>query len=80
MRTADAIATNIAEGSAKNRAEFARYLDIALGASSELENHLMRARDAGLMPPREANLLIERTDHVRRKVIRLVTRVRRRPR
>jgi four helix bundle protein len=76
IRSADSISTNIAEGAAKNGAEFARYLDISLAAANELEDHLVRARRSDLLGYREAGALIERTDHVRRMLIRLIHRVR----
>ena len=77
VRAADSIATNISEGAGKENREFARYLEIALSSTNELENHLIRARDSGILAERRATLLIEAADHVRRKVIRLIQRVRR---
>jgi four helix bundle protein len=42
---------NIAEGSAKKGSrEFKRYLDIALGSTSELSYCLFLARDLGFLP------------------------------
>lgn len=77
IRTADSIASNISEGAGKGNAEFARYLEMALAASNELENHLLRARDSGVLRIGRANQLIEATDHVRRMIIRLLEKVRR---
>ena len=77
VKTADSVATNISEGAGKENTEFARYLDISLGATNELENHLLRAKDSGLMPRQRAIRLIEAADHVRRKIIRLLEKVRR---
>lgn len=76
VRTADSIATNISEGSAKAGLEFARYLDISLSATNELENHLITARRADLLAPGAANRLIDTTDLVRRMLIRLIEKVR----
>src|SRR5688572_28351960 len=76
VRTADSVASNISEGAGKSNPEFARFLDMALAAADELEHHLLRARDASLMGAGRANHLIERTDHVRRMLIRLIQRVR----
>src|SRR5687767_13441442 len=77
VRTADSIASNISEGAGKGNAEFGRYLEMSLAAANELENHLLRARDSGIMRIGRANRLIESTDHVRRMIIRLLERVRR---
>ena len=77
VKTADSIASNISEGAGKENTEFARFLDMALGATDELENHLLRIRDSGLMRASRANKLIELTDQVRRMLIRLIPQVRR---
>jgi four helix bundle protein len=51
-RAALAVPTNIAEGSAKRgRAEFGRFLDIAVGSLAEVGYLLRFARDAGLLRP-----------------------------
>jgi four helix bundle protein len=45
-RAAASVGANIAEGSGKNsRSDFARYLQIAIGSASELEYHLLLAKD-----------------------------------
>ena len=45
-RATVSIGANIAEGSGKDsNIEFKRFLSIAMGSSSELENHLLLARD-----------------------------------
>ena len=48
QRSLASIPANIAEGAGRRSdAEFARYLDIALGSAKEAENHLLFARDMG---------------------------------
>jgi four helix bundle protein len=50
MKSADSIATNIAEGcGTDSNREFARFLDISIKSASETENHLISARDLELM-------------------------------
>jgi four helix bundle protein len=50
-RAANSIAANIVEGCAKDsRMELARYADISIGSSSELEYWLLLARDLGQLP------------------------------
>ena len=49
-RSAASIGANIAEGSCgKGDCEFGRYLQIAMGSASELEYHLLLARDLELL-------------------------------
>src|SRR5690242_7272739 len=47
-RAAASVGANIAEGAGKtSRAEFARFLETASGSASELEYHLLLAKDLG---------------------------------
>ena len=49
VKSAESIADNIAEGAgAATNAEFARYLDMSIKSSSELENQIERAHAYGL--------------------------------
>lgn len=50
-RAGASVAANIAEGSGKNSdAELGRFLQIALSSCSELEYHLLLARDLKMLP------------------------------
>jgi four helix bundle protein len=56
-RCSSSIPANLAEGCGRNTdAEFARFYSIAMGSASELEYHLLLARDLKLIEP---------TDHER---------------
>ena len=51
-RAASSIPANIAEGCGRDSsADFARFLQIAQGSASELEYHLLFARDLGFVNP-----------------------------
>ncbi|MEP6619006.1 MAG: four helix bundle protein [bacterium] len=59
VRAAESIADNIAEGcGAATNTEFARYLDIAIKSTSELENQLERSYGYGLTRDRERASLV----------------------
>ena len=51
LRAAMSIPANLAEGAGRSGdREFRRFVRIALGSASELEYHLLLARDLGLIP------------------------------
>lgn len=67
LRSVYAIATNIAEGCGKRTdAEFARYLDIALGSAKEAESHLLFARDTGWIKPPTFTVLDSELTQIRK--------------
>src|SRR5262245_27691690 len=67
VRAAESIADNIAEGcGAATNAEFARYLDMAIKSSSELENQIERAHGYGLMRDRDRQRLASDVCDVRK--------------
>lgn len=66
-RAASSIPANIAEGCGKRSSlELARYLDIALGSSNELEYHFILARDLHYLPQEHFNTLTVQLVEVRR--------------
>ena len=53
------IGANIAEGACRNGdAEFARFLQMAAGSASEVEYHLLLARDLDLIPPDDYEMIV----------------------
>jgi four helix bundle protein len=67
VRTADSIAANIVEGCGEQTPlEFTRFLRIALNSATELEYHLIVARDRRLLKPETCTELTDRAIEVRR--------------
>src|SRR6059036_2642729 len=66
-RASASISANVAEGCGRNGdAEFGRFLYIAFGSASELESHLLLARDLKLMPASGFERLSNRVTEVKR--------------
>ena len=77
FRAALSIPANIAEGRQKDsEREFARFLGIAASSSSELESHLIFARDANIIGEAEFVSLVRQTIEVRKMLYALIKRVR----
>ncbi|MEO5815098.1 MAG: four helix bundle protein [Gemmatimonadaceae bacterium] len=67
VRSAESIADNIAEGcGAATNAEFARYLDMAIKSSSELESQIERSHGYALVRALERESLTTRVCDVRK--------------
>jgi four helix bundle protein len=80
IRAAESIPTNIVEGSRQSSSrEFARFLSYALNSASELEYHLVLARDIGATPEAETSSLIEDLTEVRKMLHGLVRRIKNAP-
>lgn len=70
------IPANIAEGRRqKSEREFARFLSYALNSSSELEYHLIVARDTKVIPESDFVSLITQTIIVRKMLYALLKRL-----
>ena len=68
--------SNIVEASRQSsRREFARFLRYALNSASELEYHLILARDIGATPETETSALIEDVTEVRKMLHGLLRRL-----
>ncbi len=75
-RAALSIPTNIVEGRAKKSdKDFARFLGYAVGSASELEHHVMIARDVGVVSAADAKSLIDQAVEVRRMLHGLIDRL-----
>jgi len=75
-RAAESIPANIAEGSGRGTdADFARFLQIAIGSSSELESHLQFAADTEMVASEHAKARLGEVIEVRRMLIGLRKRL-----
>ena len=71
-RSSSSIPANLAEGCGRNGdAEFARFCSIAMGSASELEYHLLLARDLKLIQPNEHAELWQRVTELKRMLTAL---------
>lgn len=66
-RATSSIPANIAEGCGRNTGnELRRFLEIAMGSASEVEYHLLLARDLGFLTPDVHGELNSRTCEIKR--------------
>jgi four helix bundle protein len=76
LRASMSIPTNIVEGAGQQSQRlFARYLGIALNSTSELEYHLIMARDAEAITKSDSESLLDQTIEVRKMLHGLLNRV-----
>jgi len=72
-RSCASIPANLAEGCGRNGdAELARFCSIALGSASELEYHLLLARDLKLVPATPYAELVQRVTELKRMLAGLL--------
>ncbi len=72
-RASAAIPANIAEGCGRgSNADLARFLQIALGSVSELENHLLLAQDLAFVQPAEHERLTGEVTELKRMLTSFV--------
>jgi len=75
-RCAASAAANICEGCGRNTGgDFARFLDIASGSASELEYHLLLARDLGYIENSAHERLTAETIEVKQMLASLTKKV-----
>jgi four helix bundle protein len=73
IRAAMSIPTNVVEGTGQRTArEYARFVSIAINSASELEYHLMIARDLGAISVTEFDSLSSETLEVRKMLYGLL--------
>ena len=75
-RSAESIATNIVEGCGRfSQRDFARFLQISIGSTTELEYQLRLARDYEILDSALCERLTGQTIEVRRMLIGLIQKV-----
>jgi len=75
-RACSSIAANLAEGCGRNGdAEFARFCSIAMGSASELEYHLLLAKDLKLIKTADYQDLDQRATELKRMLTALMQKV-----
>ncbi|MBN9658137.1 MAG: four helix bundle protein [Acidobacteria bacterium] len=76
-RASASIPANLAEGCGRTGdAELARFCSIALGSASEVEYHLLLAKDLNMLEPRDFEVLTNRTIEVKRMLTSLIQKLR----
>ena len=75
-RSSSSIVANLAEGCGRNGdAELARFSSIAMGSASELEYHLLLARDLNLINATDYTALTQQTTEVKRMIAGLLQKL-----
>jgi four helix bundle protein len=75
-RSSASVSANLAEGCGRSGdAEFARFCSIAMGSASELEYHLLLARDLKLIPSKNYEELAQRATEVKRMLAALLQKL-----
>jgi four helix bundle protein len=76
-RAASSVPANLSEGCGRDGdAELSRFARIAMGSASELEYHLLLARDLGYLSTDRFEPLTARTVEVKRMLARFIQRLR----
>jgi four helix bundle protein len=76
-RAAAAIGANIAEGCGRGSdADFGRFLSIAMGSASEVENHILLARDLELLTTNDYESLAIATAETKKMLSSLILKLR----
>ncbi|MBL7733307.1 MAG: four helix bundle protein [Chitinophagaceae bacterium] len=76
-RAASSVPANIAEGCGKNsQADFANYLNIALGSANEAEYYLILSKDLGYISVANFEPLIKSVNEIKAMLISFITKIR----
>jgi four helix bundle protein len=76
-RCCASIPANIAEGCGRSgEAELARFMLISMGSTSELEYHLLLARDLGYLSAKHYQELLQEVSEVKRMLSTFITKLR----
>ena len=76
LRAAMSIPANIVEGTGKGSSrEFCRFLSIAVGSTSELEYHLMMARDTDVLSNSDFDALRAEALEIRKMLCGLIAKL-----
>ena len=76
-RASVSIVANLAEGCGRGSdADFARFLQIAMGSASETEYHLLLAHDLGFLSDDAYQELNEKIQEIKRMLVSLITKLR----
>jgi len=79
-RACSSIPANIAEGCCRGSdLEFAQFLTIALGSASELEYHLLLAKDLQLLNPDNYLVMNNKTNEIKKILVTLISKLKKKP-
>lgn len=74
-RSASSVPANIAEGCGRGGGDLARFCRIAAGSASELQYHLLLARDLGYLDEQSYAVLEQQTTEVERMLAGFIDRL-----
>lgn len=78
QRASVSIPSNIAEGSArKSEADFARYLEMALGSAFEVETQLIIAKDVDYISEKTLQTILSDLHKLQKQINQLISKIRR---
>lgn len=80
QRCSVSITANIAEGCGKySNKDFVRFLQISLGSTYELENHLILCEDLGFIPQKQISPIIKEVQLLQKRIASLIKYNRQKP-